>query len=40
MEEAYSNISELAMPVVLPTAENIHLLVAGVRKVQEEAANV
>lgn len=32
MEEAYSNILELAMPMALPTMENIHQLASGVRK--------
>lgn len=40
MEEAYSSILELAMLMVLPTAEKIHQLAAGVRKAQEEATKV
>jgi len=40
MEEACSSIPELAVQMKLPTAEKLHQLAAGVRKVWEEAAKV
>jgi len=40
MEEACSSIPELAVSVVLPTAEKIHELAVEVCKAQEEAVKV
>jgi len=38
MEDVYSGVPELAMPVELPVAKNIHHMAAGFRRAQEEAA--
>ena len=40
MEEACSSTLEFVVSAILPIAENIHQLAAGVYKAQEEVANV
>lgn len=40
VDEAYSIIAELVMPVALPTIKKIHQLAARVRRIQEDVVKV